>query len=72
MSAGLPSGFGIGGSAAKTVLNDDRANAVIAMDDRAKALRVMYFCFIFVCLFCVLFVFLTKICVRSITSPVSA
>jgi hypothetical protein len=44
MSAGLPSGFGIGGSAAETVPNDDRPNAVSAMDDRAKALRDLWFC----------------------------
>jgi hypothetical protein len=52
MSAGLPSGFGMGGSAAKTVANDERPNAVSAIDDRANALRVMWFCFIllFVCL----------------------
>ena len=52
MSAGLPSGFGMGGSAAETVANDDRSNAVSAIDDRPNALRVMWFCFIllFVCL----------------------
>jgi hypothetical protein len=45
MSAGLPSGFGMGGSAAETVANDDRPNAVSAIDDRANALRVMWLCF---------------------------
>jgi hypothetical protein len=49
----MSAGFAMGGSAAETVANDDRPNAVSAIDDRANALRVMWFCFIllFVCLF---------------------
>jgi hypothetical protein len=53
MSSGLPSGFGLGCSSAETVPNDASANAVIAMDDRAIALRVRWLCFLIRCLFCV-------------------
>jgi hypothetical protein len=53
MSAGLPSGLGIGCSAARawTVLMTVTANSasdVSPMDERSNALRVMGFCFIFV------------------------
>jgi hypothetical protein len=42
----IRSGFGIGVSAAETVVIGVRASAVNAMDDRANALRVMGFGFI--------------------------
>jgi hypothetical protein len=54
MSAGFPSGFGIGCSSADSVAKDARASAVNAMADRVKDPYVLWFCFIFCCLFCIL------------------
>ena len=45
LSAGLLSGLGFAVSAAETVPLDARVIAIIAMDNRAKALRVCRFLF---------------------------
>jgi hypothetical protein len=46
MSAGLPSCFGMAASSPATgLLREDKASAVMPMDERAKARRVMLGCF---------------------------